>query len=168
MPDNQDIVILSGEATVTSLSKPSYQWAGRINEDRELIFKHAYKIERRSWDRGIENCFYRVHNREFKDLSCMSGDTLQKFPDDYEIREHADGTKFMFSYGSIPTFDSADREWDSMCHTAVYCDDYGINMIRCRHGYKIPHIEIYLGLIKSIPGFSAWLKLLGCDDRITK
>ncbi len=109
MPDTKDVVILSGNAIVKSLPTTTYQWSGPIDNDRELRFKRAYEICGKDWTEGIENCVYSIHGRKFQNLSCMEGETLQKIQDDndfhYEVREHADGTKFVFSCGSIPTFD---------------------------------------------------------------
>lgn len=165
MTEKKGILILSGNAVVNALSKPVYLWAGKFDEDRELIFSKAYEIEPNHYGEGISNVTFRVHSRKFKDLSFLNGKTLQEYPDHNEIRRHADGTKFYFSYESIPTFDSGDREWDSMSHLAVYADDEGINMIHCRHGYAIPKIKVYIGLKKSIPAFNLWLERLGCADR---
>lgn len=51
-------------------------------------------IERHIWDKGIQGCIYQVQGREFTDLSFVKGKTLAEFPDNYEIRERTDGTKF--------------------------------------------------------------------------
>ena len=44
-----------------------------------------------------------------------------------------------------------------MVHTAVYFDVNGVNLLHCRHGYKVPEIEICLGLEKSVPELNRWL-----------
>ena len=108
--------------------------AGKINDERDLVFKKAYEIASTHLREGISNLAFRVYNREFKDLSFLEGEILQEYPDRHEIRKHADGTKFMFLYSGVPTFDFEDRVWDSMVHIAVYADAYGINMIHCSHG----------------------------------
>lgn len=161
MSDNREIVIFSGNVKVKEIENPVFEWAGRVNDDRKLVFKSAYEIAPPHLAEGISNLVFRVHDREFKDLSFLAGETLQEYPDHYEIRKHQDGTKFVFSYSSIPTFDSGDREWDSICHIAVYADQEGINMIYCRHGYAVPRIKVYIGLMKSIPAFTEWLERLG-------
>lgn len=35
-------------------------------------------------------------------------------------------------------------------------------MIYCRHGYAVPRIKVYIGLMKSIPAFTEWPERLGC------
>lgn len=47
----------------------------------------------------------------------------QEYLENKEIRKYVDGTPFMFSYESIPTFDSGNRERDSACHLVVYADE---------------------------------------------
>ena len=106
--ERKDVIVLSGSVKLTEQQKTSYYWQGRYDEDRELVFEKAYEIEHINWSEGVRDCIYRVHDREFKDLSCMSGKTLKKFSDDTEIREHEDGTEFLFFFIDIPTFDSGD------------------------------------------------------------
>lgn len=158
--ERKDVIVLSGSVKLTGQQKTSYYWQGRYDEDRELVFERAYEIEHTDWGEGVRGCVYRVHDREFRDLSCMKGETLRKFSDETEIRLHEDGTRFLFRFVDIPTFDSGDREWDSMEHIAVYRDSFGINLISCRHGYAIPRIMIYTGLTRSVPGLTKWLELL--------
>ena len=165
MIDRRNVVVLSGTAELNELPNPACEWSGRIDEDRTLVFTNAYSIERKDWSHGIENCVYRVHDREFTDLSCMSGKTLQKYSDGSELREHEDGTVFLFSRGSIPTFDSGDREWDSMSLTALCCDSEGVTLIRCCRGYKIPKITIYTGLRKTTREFTEWLNRLPAAEK---
>ena len=158
MNSSKDVVIVNGKGIVSVIRKPVYRWSGRISEDRELVFKRAYEIAPPRVGEGISDLVFQVHDREFEDLSFLKGETLQEFSDGYEIRRHADGTKFLFSYSSVPTFDSGDREWDSISHIVVYADDAGINMIHCRHGYAIPRIKVYVGLMKTVPAFTTWLE----------
>jgi len=168
MSNTNDIVILSGNVGVKNLLMTTYRWSGRIDGDRELEFKKAYEIYAKDWDEGIVNCIYSIHGRKFQNLSCMEGNTLQEIQDDddhYEVREHADGTKFVFSWGSIPTFDFGDREWDSMYKAAIYADAEGIHMISCSHGYRIPRIKVYIGLVRSFPALAELLSCLGCGNK---
>ena len=142
------------------LKFPTYSWYGPVSMDRELKFREAYEIERNDWNNGIQGCIYQVKGQEFTDLSFVKGKTLAEYPDDYEIREHMDGTKFLFSYSSIPTFDYTDRLWASTSYIAIYEIENEVVLLSCRHGAKIPRIEIYIGLEKSVPSFDRWLYVL--------
>lgn len=155
-----ELVLVCGKAAIKPLDDTSYRWEGPVNQGCTLKFRRAYALEELSPGNGIKDCVYQIHGRKFTDLSFLHGDTLEKYPDNYQIRKHEDGTKFLFSYTSIPTFDLEDRLWDGVAHTAVYCDDEGFNLLHSRHGASISKIEIYIGLIRSIPVFDEWLKLL--------
>ena len=71
-----------------------------------------------------------------------------------------DGTKFLFYYSSIPTFDDADWLWDHIGHLVVYYDGGEVVLISCRHGAKLPSIKVYIGWDKSNSNFARWLTLL--------
>ena len=156
-----NVQVIMGNERATLLDNSSFRFAGLVSEDRELCFREAYEIERVDWGKGIQGCVYRVGSREFEDLSCMKGETIRKLEiPDYELRLHADGTRFLFQYEDIPTFDSSDREWDSTFNMCVYRDGETVVVIRCSHGYKIPRIRIFIGLEKSVEKFTRALREL--------
>lgn len=157
MSAEQFVEILQGDAHLEGMPDRIFNWPGPINQDRKLIFQQAFLLKYSDWDREIHNCTYRIGWRKFTDLSFLEGTLLSEQPDGYQIRRHADGTVFLFSYSGVPTFDYADRCWDGMVHTAVYFDVNGVNLLHCRHGYKVPEIEICLGLEKSVPELNRWL-----------
>lgn len=159
-----DVAVLSGNVTLGEISWTTFHWEGEYRKDHGLVFAHAYTIEH--CNEGINNCVYTVHGRKFTDLSFVQGKTIQQFSEGHEIREHEDGTRFLFVYKELPTFDSGDRVWGSTEHIAVYSDKYGINLIRCEHGYAIPRIYIYVGLTNIPPVFEEWVKILGCEDKV--
>ena len=167
---NEDLVLLSGQdVALRSLEKTTYTDFPVYNgQSIELTFGRAYALYRINWDYGISDCTYSIHGREFKDLSFGIGETVEKIDDNdsigHSLRIYPDGKKFIFAFEEIPTFDSGDRVWDSVRHVALYCDDKGVNLIHCQHGYQIPRIEIYIGLNKIAPGFSKWLNYIDCHD----
>lgn len=162
----QDAQILQGDADMALLDKAEFHWLEYRNV---LSFEKAYRINRKSYDTGIRDCIYIIRGRMFTDLSCMKGETIMKIEDEkskndvYELRAYPDGGKFIFYVGTKPIFDSGDREWDHYSAVAVYADEQGVNLIHCTHGYKIPRIDIYLGLKKAGPFFATVLKHLQCD-----
>ena len=154
-----DIEIVSENAVLKPAEKV-FRWPVRKGEGFTLKFRSVYQIKPRNWNTGIQNCAYRVRDRAFTDLSFLEGDVIRELADDMDIRLHEDGTRFVFSYTDIPTFDSGDREWDSMAHIALYRDEKGVNLLHCRHGYRIPQIEVCLGLTNTVPEVTEWLELL--------
>lgn len=101
-------MVLQGDVELETLSNTAFPWYDPDSKEREIQFREAYVIERNDWDKGIQGCVYQINGREFTDLSFAKGKTLAEYPDRYEIRQHMDGTKFLFYYSSIPTFDDAD------------------------------------------------------------
>ena len=162
------VLIKGNDLTLEKLDDNTYLWPeSKYSEQDNLEFESAYEIDRNSWSEGIYDCVYKVNGRQFKDLDCTKGNAIKTFDEEhgnfFEIREYADGEKFLFHYHDIPTFDSGDREWDSICHVVVFRDNKGINLIHCQHGYKVPRILIYLNLKKSNAKFDKWLKQLGWE-----
>lgn len=166
MTEDTDVMVFSGKVVVRKSSNLSYQWPDWAWEDYDIAFQKAYEIEHTDWDEGIMGCRYRVQGRDFTDLSCMRGRTLRRYPDGYEVRKHADGTRFLYYHTDIPTFDFGDMEWDSTCCVALYGNDKGINLICCNYGFQIPRIKVYIGLCKPTPSITKWLKILGCEDKL--
>lgn len=160
MSVKQPVIVSQGNVQLESLVSTAYPWYDPDSKEREIQFHEAYVIERNDWDKGIQGCVYQINGREFTDLSFAKGKTLAEYPDRYEIRQHMDGTKFLFYYSSIPTFDDADWLWDHIGHLVVYYDGNEVVLISCRHGAKIPRIKVYIGLEKSNSNFDRWLTLL--------
>ena len=160
MNEKQTVMVLQGDVELETLSNTTYPWYDPDSREREIQFREGYSIERIHWDEGIQDCVYQINGRIFTDLSFAKGETLAEYPDHYEIRRHADGTKFLFFYSSIPTFDEGDWLWDHISHLVVYYDGNEVILISCRHGAKIPRIKVYIGLEKSNSNFDRWLTLL--------
>lgn len=166
---DEAVKILSGENVELTVCKENvYIWReADFRIKMTLEFEKIYELEHVDWDYGIKNCVYSVNGRNFKDLNCMRGHVIKKFPmtrDDcgYELRKYSDGKKFLFYWEDIPTFDDGDREWDSMKYRAVFCDENGVNVIHCHEGYKLPRIRICIGMKKVSAEFLRWLVYIGC------
>ncbi len=166
----QDVRILEGDENVERIDNTVFLWFQAGSKRNILEFQKAFQIRYRNYDAGIRDCTYIVRGRTFTDLSCMKGETVveiddKKDKDDvYEVRAYSDGRKFIFHGSTKPTFDFADREWDHYGDLAVYADEQGVNLIHCSYGYKIPRIDIYLGLKKAGPFFAPILEHLQCGD----
>ena len=155
-----DVSIARRKALLRELPNPTFAWENGNGKVCELIFQRAYSIDKKKWDADISGCAYRIHRRKFRDLSFMEGEVVRALPDGGEVRAHADGTRFLYFHKNIPTFDSEDRTWDGNGQTVAYRDDAGTHLIYCRHGYRIPKIQVFIGLVKSAPEFEEKLRLL--------
>ncbi len=154
----QDVRILEGNVNVKMLNQLEFLWSRTGSERNTLEFRKMFQIENN--DVGIRDCTYIVRGRTFTDLSCMMGDTIMEIDDQCEVRAYPDGVKFIFHGSTKPTFDFADREWDHYVALAIYADEQGVNLIHCSYGYKIPRIDIYLGLKRAGAFFAPFLKYL--------
>lgn len=163
------VVIVSGKNVVLDpVEETTFIWREpNFKPNMTLEFSKAYEIRRIDWNEGIHDCVWQLNGRTFTDMSCLKGKTIKKFytgRDDYSyhLRQYEDGKKFLLYYEEIPTFDSGDREWDSMKLRALFCDDYGVNLVHCHEGYKLPSIKIRVGLKKASAEFLRWLIYIGC------
>lgn len=164
-----EVEVLEGDLTVIRQKKNSYRLREPGQKFVLLNFSQAYELERKNRDVGIQDCVYQIHEKIFKDLSCMKGKTIKKFPCDrsdqiFELRQYESGENFLYHFEEIPTFDSDDRVWDSAKKTALYLDSAGINLITCHHGYRLPRIQIFLGLQEAEEIFFKWLPYLNCPN----
>ena len=108
----KEVTIISGDVKLNTLNPPVFKWGGSPKEDTDLVFSKAFCIERANWDEGIKKCTYTIHDREFTDLSFSKGELLEKMEGGYRLKEHEDGTKFIYESGNITAFDDSDWEWD--------------------------------------------------------
>lgn len=150
-----DAKINSGENIFFTRYTVPEMAAHKLAYSIELPFAQRFEIAGKG-SHGVNECSYSVRGRNFVDLSFRDGEKISEV-NGAEIRRHVDGTKFIYQYEDVPVFDSGDSEWDRIDEWIFYRDD-GINLIRCRHGWAIPKINIYLGL-KNIP--AELEKLLG-------
>lgn len=170
------VTILSGKNVVLDpIEETVFNWMEPNFMTRmTLEFSKAYELRRINWSEGIYDCVWQLNGRTFHDMSCLNGKTIKRFYTDrndysYQLRQYSDGKKFLFYSEEIPTFDEGDREWDSMAYRALFCDDYGVNLIHCHEGYKLPRINICVGLQKASAEILRWLIYIGCPpDKFPK
>lgn len=167
--NSESVVILSGENVVLDpVDELTFVWREpNFEPNMTFEFSKVYEIRRTDWSEGVRNCVWQLHGRTFQDMSCLKGKVIKKFYTgredySYQLRQYEDGKKFLFYSEEIPTFDSGDREWDSMKYRALFCDDYGVNLIHCHEGYKLPRISICVGLKKASAEVMRWLIYIGC------
>ena len=115
-----------------------------------LSFENAFVIDSRDHFTGLNDCTYRIGNRQFTGLSFARAQVLEQLPYDFTLRMHEDGTKFLHLYEAIPAFDFSDRQFDSQSHIAIYAGGGMLNLIHCRCGYIVTSVRIFTGL-KTIP-----------------
>lgn len=162
------VKVLSGDVVLNRLEDTVCHWEEPRNKRYKLIFEQAFEIERKDWDKSLQDCDYEVCGRKFHDIDFLDGTTLKTFYDDdgdgLKLKTFSDGKKFLYRYEEVPTFDSDDRVWDSIDEFGLFYSD-GVHMINCRHGYRIPRIVIYLNLQKADRDFVCRLLYIGCRSK---
>ena len=157
---NEDIALFTEGYKIESLDSTTYyltKTGGTLEFDRASVICHI------SFCEPMHNCEYRVHSKQFKDLSFVKGEKVKDLSDGISIRKYEDGTRYLYFHEEIPTFDSGDRDWDSDRVVVMYVDEDGVTLIHCRFGYGIPRIEVYCRLKKSTEKVNELLRELGCD-----
>jgi len=69
MPENSEVIVLSENEKVENMNQTSFLWRGSYEHDRALVFRRTYEIAHKAFATPLENCRYRVNEREFTDLS---------------------------------------------------------------------------------------------------
>lgn len=75
------------------------------------------------------------------------------------------GKQVLKFYTSIPTFDSADREWDGKVLKFLLFDGRAINMVVLRGGYRIAHLTFYKTLLSADCRLKAYFDKLDWSTR---
>lgn len=151
---------MSARLKVTMMEDTVFHWKDPTGQGFTLTFKEAFDLKHAEIGEDISGCPFRIHERTFTGLSFLRGDTLAAYGGSHQLRKHADGTLFLFSYASTPTFDFSDRLWSGVSHTVIYRDKQGVTLLHCHHGAYAANIEVYLGLAEANPSFDPWLKRL--------
>ena len=162
---NKEIEILSENADLTMEEDAVFRFPGSVDENRDLHFRCHYTMRYRDYSSGIKDCDYAIHGKQFRDLSFMGGDEIEALDGGFKVKKSAGkGNLVITYYADIPTFDSADREWDSDYDFALYHDSEGVDALMCRSGYKISKINAYIGLVKALLNIKEMLMRIGCPD----
>ena len=103
---------------------------------------------------------YTLNGRTYTDVSSFHAGDRQKLEEDVEIRTDIYGSKVLWVYQEIPTFDSDDRDWDSHAVRYLIYDGREIDLIYMRGGYHIAKLKIYKGLQYADRGLKSYLKQL--------
>lgn len=85
MLENMEVAVLSEQEEVKNINQASFLWRESYKHDRELVFQRAYEIVHKEFATPLRNCRYQVNERVFIDSSFIKGETVEEYPDDYEI-----------------------------------------------------------------------------------
>ncbi len=111
----------------------------------------AFRSSCRKHDTGVDHrgYSYSFHGRTYRDVESLWVEALEQLSQDVSIGKDAYGEKVLKIYTSIPTFDSADREWDSKVQEYLLFDGKDIHLVVLRGGYKIASLTFYKTLLSA-------------------
>ena len=133
-------------------------------ENLFLEFQSETAVKKRGVSEALDGHKYRLNNVLYTDEESFRKTELEQLSEDVSINEDSYGRKVLYVHTSVPTFDSGDREWDSSINEYLMFDGSNVNLIKCRRGYRISSITIYVRLISASENTRSWLKRLGFPE----
>lgn len=131
-----------------------------IGEEKyELCF--GRKTEYGGRGRDVRGTVYLLNQKEYTDVSTLNCHRLCEIGKDVFLCEDIYGNKVLYRCEDIPTFDSADREWDSWLSEYLMYDGKQVNLVVGRGGYRIARLTVYEELLEADQGLYAYLERLG-------
>ena len=128
-------------------------------EKIKLEFRTSYI--KREFGTGMKGYTYSFNGRTYRDVASLRVAPLEKICEDVYLTADAYGEKVLRTYTDIPTFDSADREWDSMELEYLFFDGKHIQMVVLRGGYEIASLTFYENLLSADSRMKPVFEILG-------
>lgn len=126
----------------------------------DLRFKKHRSVYRDIWQ-DMQDTTYQIGKRKYLGRKTFSEKKVESISNNEVIWEDAYHSKVLAVYEPVPTFDSADREWDSMKVDYLIFDGEHIDIVHCHYGYKMGSIDVYEQLYAADSDFRPWLERLG-------
>ena len=110
---------------------------------------------------GMDGYTYSFNGRTYTDVESLWGEPVEELSKNVQIVTDVYGQKVLKCYTQIPTFDSADREWDSKKLEFLMFDGKEIHLIVMRGGYRIASLTFYEKLQTADPRMKPIFEKLG-------
>lgn len=128
-------------------------------EKIRLEFRRQYRRE--SGMSGLDGYTYSFNDRTYRDTESLRVAPMKEIAPNVYLTADAYGEKVIRTYTQIPTFDSGDREWDSMELEYLFFDGKHIHLVVMRGGYRIARLTFYTELLSADPGLKPIFEQLG-------
>lgn len=110
-----------------------------------LEFRSTYT--KTNFGTGMDGYTYSFNGRIYRDVASLRVAPLERIFENVYLTADAYGEKVLRTYKQIPTFDSGDREWDSMELEYLFYDGKHIHLAVMRGGYRIAKLTFYEKLL---------------------
>lgn len=127
-----------------------------------LSFSSYQKVPRQIGE-DMSGCQYEIHGRVYTDVISLKKRELEQISKNVSVYSDCYGNTVLAFYTDIPTFDSGDREWDSLHAEYLLYDGKEYALISCKSGYRIAEIAVYSGLVSVSEGMRPWFNRLGFE-----
>lgn len=97
----------------------------------------------------MDGYIYSFNGRSYRDVDSLWAERIEKLTQNVSIGVDKFGEKVLRIHYSIPTFDSCDREWDSMQQLFLMFDGKDIHLVTMNGGYRIAQIGFYEKLMSA-------------------
>lgn len=98
---------------------------------------------------GMDGYTYTFNGRTYRDTESLRVAPMEEITPNVFLTADAYGEKVLRTYKQIPTFDSGDREWDSMELEYLFFDGKHIHLLVMRGGYRIAKLTFYEKLLSA-------------------
>ena len=96
---------------------------------------------------GMDGYTYSLNGRSYRDVDSLWTERIEELTQNVSIGIDKFGEKVLRIHYSIPTFDSGDREWDSMYRLYLMFDGKDVHLITMNGGYRIAQLAFYEKLL---------------------
>lgn len=110
-----------------------------------LLFQSACTMRNRYG--GMDGYTYSFNGRSYRDVDSLWTERIEDLTQDVSIGVDKFGEKVLRIHYSIPTFDSGDREWDSMYRLYLMFDGKDVHLVTMNGGYRIAKLTFYEKLL---------------------
>lgn len=97
----------------------------------------------------LEGCTYSYNGRSYRDVDSLLAEETGKLAPDVFLGVDAYGEGVLVTRRWVPTFDSADREWDSQVREYLFFDGTHHHLVVMRGGYHISSLTFYETLLSA-------------------
>ena len=127
----------------------------------KILLKFRHQTRQTSGSKGLDGYTYSYNGRTYRDTESLRVAPMEEISKDVFLTADAYGEKVLRTYTQIPTFDSGDREWDSMELEYLFFDGKHIHLVVMRGGYRIAKLTFYEQLLSADIGLKPLFENLG-------
>ena len=128
----------------------------------KILLEFRHQTRRADFgSKGLDGYTYSYNGRTYRDTESLRVAPMEEISRNVFLTADAYGEKVLRTYTQIPTFDSGDREWDSMELEYLFFDGKHIHLVVMRGGYRIAKLTFYEQLLSADMGLKPLFEKLG-------